>query len=121
VAAVAGLKTLEILRRPDSYALLREHGNTVIAALRTHLEKVGVAHQIVGDPVLFDVVFTGNPVSDYRDTQKANSQQATQFNATLREQGILKGPAKWYSSLSLEVRDFDQTEAAIEKAAAALV
>jgi len=121
VAAVAGLKTLEILRRPDSYALLREHGNTVIAALRTHLEKVGVAHQIVGDPVLFDVVFTGNPVSDYRDTQKANSQQAAQFNATLREQGILKGPAKWYSSLSLEVRDLDQTVAAIEKAAAALV
>ncbi len=63
IAAVAGLKTLEILRRPGSYEQIRATGKTIMGALTESLTKAGLAHQVVGDPVLFDVVFTEKSVA----------------------------------------------------------
>ncbi|MBO6511386.1 MAG: aminotransferase class III-fold pyridoxal phosphate-dependent enzyme, partial [Roseibium sp.] len=70
VASVAGLKILEILKRPGAYDTIRGHGERLMAAFANALNSQGVAHQIVGDPVLFDVVFTENPVKNYRDVLK---------------------------------------------------
>ncbi|MGI9433775.1 MAG: aspartate aminotransferase family protein, partial [Geminicoccaceae bacterium] len=102
LAAAAGLKTLEILRREGSYDLLRRSGETVIVALREHLSIADIPHQIVGDPVLFDVVFTGEPVADYRDVMRGNPEHAKRFNQHLRRQGILKPESKFYISLALD-------------------
>ena len=55
VAAVAGLKIMEILSRPGAYEKIRENGQTLMDALTRELSKAGHAHQIVGDPTLFDV------------------------------------------------------------------
>lgn len=117
LAAAAGLKTLEILRRDGAYEQLRKSGETVIAALREHLGAAGVSHQIVGDPVLFDVVFTGEPVIDYRGTMRGNAEHAKRFNQALREQGILKFDSKFYISLALTEDDLTQTVEAIAAAA----
>ena len=94
LAAAAGLKTLEILRRDGSYDRLRRSGETVMAALREHLSSADIPHQIVGDPVLFDVVFTGEPVVDYRSVMRGNADYAKQFNQHLRRRGILKPESK---------------------------
>lgn len=120
VAAVAGLKTMEILRRPGSYERLREIGNTLQGALVDSLSKRGIAHQIVGDPTLFDVVFTDAPVRNYRDWLKGDAGVNGQFNKVLREKGILKSPAKLYPCLALTEGDIAQTIEAIEAAAATL-
>ena len=101
VAAVAGLKTMEILRRPGSYERLREIGKTLQSALVDSLSKRGIPHQIVGDPTLFDVVFTDAPVRNYRDWLKGDASVNGQFNKVLREKGILKSPAKLYPCLAL--------------------
>ena len=118
LASVAGLKTLEVLKRPGSYETLYSHGERLMAAMSDPLSAHGIAHQIVGAPVLFDVVFTGHPVMNYRDMMKGDTGKAAIFNAAVREKGILKPGAKLYPHLALSEDDLQQTEAAFAYAAA---
>ena len=117
LASIAGLKTLEILRRPGAYETLYANGKRLMAAMSDPLTEHGIPHQIVGSPVLFDVVFTGDPVRDYRDIMKGDADSAAIFNAAVREKGILKPGAKLYPHLALTEEDLQQTEAAFAYAA----
>ena len=117
IAAVAGLKTMEILRRPGQYEQLIANGQTIMAALNEHLTAASVPHQVVGDPVLFDVVFSPKEVVDYRGVLAGDVETAKRFNALLREQGIFKSDSKWYPSLALGEEDLSKTVSAIERAA----
>jgi len=116
VAAAAGLKTLEILRRDGSYEALRTTGTCIMDMLRAGADRAGVNATIVGDPVLFDIVFKPAPVLTYRDTLAADSTHQKIFNDVLREEGILKAPMKFYASLAHTKADLDATERAITKA-----
>lgn len=120
VAAVAGLKTLEILRRPGSYEMLRATGQSLMDHLDTSLRTAGVQATVVGDPVLFDVVFVDGEVRDYRDTLRGDIRLMTRFNALLRDEGVLKAPSKYYISLAHEAEEIDWSKNAITAAAAAL-
>ncbi|MGI9499753.1 MAG: aspartate aminotransferase family protein, partial [Geminicoccaceae bacterium] len=120
LAAAAGLKTLEILRRPGVYEQLRRSGDTVIAALRKYLTEAGVQYRIVGDPVLFDVVFSRDEVSDYRSFMRGDIDLTKRFNHHLRDRGILKPESKFYISLALDDDDLDRTVEAIAYAASRL-
>ncbi len=113
VASVAGLKTMEILRRPGTYEAMRESGAFIMETLRKNLGGAGIAHQIVGDETLFDVIFTDRPVKNYRDIFQADGAKQKQFNVHLREKGLLKSDAKTYVSLALTQEDLDQTADAI--------
>ena len=120
IAAVAGLKTLEILARPGQFETLRATGLRIQQALTTALGSAGVPFQLVGDPVLFDVIFMDQPVLDYRDLARADKALQARFNGVLRDRGILKSPAKIYPHLALTEEDLQQTETAITAAAAAV-
>lgn len=120
VASVAGLKTLEILKRPGVYETLRSKGEQLMASYVKHLSRVGVDHQIVGEPMLFDVVFTDQPVQNYRDVLKGNPAPAKAVNQSLRASGILKPDSKLYAHLALTEADLEQTDHALEKAANAI-
>ncbi|OBY28918.1 aspartate aminotransferase family protein [Leisingera sp. JC1] len=120
VAAVAGLKTMEVLRREGAYDKLNRTGQRLMQMTSAALEESGVPFQIVGEPALFEVVFTDAKVRDYRDTQAGNAERTKRYNAVLRQEGIFKSPGKTYPSLALTDEDLEQTEAAIRKASAAL-
>lgn len=120
VAAVAGLKTLEILKRPGAHETLRETGRTVMKMIGTHLTEAGIAHQIVGDPTLFDVVFSQTPISDYRDVLQAEAARNTAFNTAIRAEGVFKSPGKLYPSLAIDDQDLEWTDHAIRKATASI-
>src|SRR5712671_3126375 len=98
VAAAAGLATLAILRRPGAYAQIHGTGKELMGALGDLLKSAGIAAQISGEPPLFDVVFTDEPIRDYRSTLTGDPAMARRFNALLREHGILKGEQKYYIS-----------------------
>jgi len=116
VAAAAGLKTLEILRRPGTYETLRATGRRLMSKLEAEAARLRLVATVVGDPVLFDVVFADAPVVDYRACLKANSDRQDSFNRSLRRNGILKAPMKFYPSLALSEDDVVTTEAAIAAA-----
>ena len=113
VAAVAGMKTMEILRRDGSYQRIADCGNALMDSFRENLDKASVPYQIVGEPCLFDIVFTDNKVQNYRDILGANRQLSTRFNQLLRAQGIFKSPNKTYPHLALSDDDLQITFDAI--------
>ncbi len=120
LASVAGLKTMEILRRPGQYDKLRSFGRRLMDSMAKHLGAAGFAHQIVGDETLFDVVFTDKPVTNYRDVFGADAARNARFNAMLREKGLLKSPGKTYACLALSEADMEQIDDAIAYAAGRL-
>ena len=120
VASVAGLKTMEILAREGAYDKLRQIGQTLQDMQSDALNKAGIAHQICGDPTLFDIYFTANDCTDYRNAQHADPSVNARYNAVLREHGIFKAPAKLYPSLAVTEDDLAQTRDAVEKAVAAI-
>jgi glutamate-1-semialdehyde 2,1-aminomutase len=100
VAAAAGLATMAILRRPGAYEQIHATGRELMGALGELLKAAGIPAQISGEPPLFDVVFTDEPVRDYRGTLRGDADKMRHFNTLLRERGILKGESKYYISLA---------------------
>ena len=120
VAAVAGLKTMEVLRRPGQYDALRQSGELLMGMIRTALGDLEVPHTICGDATLFDVFFTGQACVDYRSAHHDDPKRNALWNAVLRDHGIFKSPGKLYPSLALTERDLAQTQAGINAAARAI-
>lgn len=120
VAAVAGLATLAILERPDSYERIFATGRTLMEGLARSLKDAGVPARVTGEPPLFDVVFTSGAVDDYRGTLAGDAATARRFNGLLRERGVFKGESKYYVSLAHDEADVTQTLDAFASAAAEL-
>ena len=110
VAAVAGLATLEVLRRPGTYERVFAAGRRLMNSLERMLKEAGLPGQVLGEPPLFDVVFTDVPVRDYRGMLTADAQMARRFNQLLRAQGIMKGESKYYISTAHDEADFKHLE-----------
>ena len=119
-ASGAGLATLEILRRPGAYEQVFATGRTLMAALSDLLKRSGLKAQVIGEPPLFDIIFTDQPVKDYRDTLKGDAAMLKRFNQLLRARGIMKGESKYYVSLAHTQADVDHTIAAWTEAVAEL-
>jgi len=113
VAAVAGLKTMEILRRDNNYKKLFEIGEQLMNLFREQLDKTGHAYQLCGDPTLFDVVFSDASLVDYRASLTADTQKNMRFNQALREHGVFKSPGKLYPSLVIDDDDLQVTQDAL--------
>jgi glutamate-1-semialdehyde 2,1-aminomutase len=120
VAAVAGLKTMEILRRPGTYERVFATGRALWQGLEERIRRAGLPAQVVGEPPLFDVVFATGEMRDYRAVARGDKDMAAHFNRHLRQGGILKGESKYYLSTAHEARDVEQTLAAFDAAIAAL-
>ncbi|MEM7237378.1 MAG: aminotransferase class III-fold pyridoxal phosphate-dependent enzyme, partial [Pseudomonadota bacterium] len=120
IASVAGLKTLEILRRDGAYDTLRGNGKRLMGLIETALTKAGQPFQIVGDPVLFEVVFNPQRVRDYRGTLAGDSRLSGIYNRSLRAHGVFKSDGKTYPHLALSEVDMEILEEAIEAAGEAV-
>jgi glutamate-1-semialdehyde 2,1-aminomutase len=114
VAAAAGLATLDILRRPGAYEQIFATGRELMSTLSQLLREAGIPAQLMGEPPLFEVVFTTdpNPIRDYAGTLHGDMTIARRFNALLRERGILKGEQKYYVSLAHTAADIRHTREA---------
>ena len=120
VAAAAGLATLAILRRSGAYERLFATGRELMRSLDELLKSAGIAAQLTGEPPLFDVVFSGEVVRDYRGTLRGDAALLRRFNALLRERGVLKGEQKYYVSLAHAEDDVRHTIESWKSAIAAL-
>jgi glutamate-1-semialdehyde 2,1-aminomutase len=108
VAAAAGLKCLEILRRPGAYEHVFKIGGAMMEGLGGMLRDAGLNAQVIGAPVMFDVIFAGGEVSDYRATLRADAAPTRRFNQAVRASGVLKSDSKCYVGLchtEADVRD----------------
>jgi glutamate-1-semialdehyde 2,1-aminomutase len=116
VAAAAGLKTLEVLRRPGMYERAFATGRALMQGMEERIAEAGLPAQIVGEPPLFDVVYADGAIADYRATLRADRAVQVHVNRVLREAGIMKGESKFYVSVAHETRDVEQTLEAFGRA-----
>jgi glutamate-1-semialdehyde 2,1-aminomutase len=120
VAAAAGLKTLEILKRPGAYETIFATGRALMEGFDKILQAAGVKARVVGDAPMFDLVFSERPVNDYRSAI-GDQDAMKRLNGLLRERGILKGDSKYYVSLAHTAEDVRFTLDAFASATAAFV
>jgi glutamate-1-semialdehyde 2,1-aminomutase len=120
VASVAGLATLEVLRRPGAYDEVFARGRRMMAGLTDALRRHGVAGQVVGEPVLFDVVYAEGDIRNHRDTLRADTAVQAAVNRHLRANGVMKGDSKYYLSTAHTDADVDRTLALFDEALGAL-
>jgi glutamate-1-semialdehyde 2,1-aminomutase len=120
IAAVAGLATLAELRKPGAYETIHGTGTRLMAGLGDLVQRSGLPAQVVGEPVVFDVVFTAEPVTDYRSLQKADGALARAFTTELIKRGVVKNTQKMYVSLVHSDADAARTLQACEDALKAL-
>ncbi len=116
IAAVAGLATLAELRKPGAYETLHGTGRRLMAGLAELARKSGLPAQVVGEPVVFDILFTSEPVTDYRSLQKADGALARTFTTELIKRGVVKNTQKMYMSLAHTDADVARTLQACEDA-----
>ena len=109
VAAVAGLATLEILKREGTYERLFATGRQVKDALQRLLNEGEIPAQVVGEATMFDVFFTETEITDYRSTLTADKQMLRRFNQLLLERGVFKADSKYYVSTAHNRDDTDHT------------
>ena len=118
IAATAGLATLGVLREDDAYGRLFDNGRQLMDGLANAMRDAGVEAQICGEPCLFDIVFTSQPIVDYWSWESGDKARTAHFNAVLRERGVIKGTSKFYVSVAHTQDDIDHTIGAFEAAAA---
>ena len=117
VAAAAGLKTLEILKREGTYERLFATGKRLKDELQRILDEAELPANVTGEPPLFDVYFTRDEITDYRSTLTADKQLMARFNELMLSNGILKGDSKFYVSVAHTAKDVQQTLDAFAAAA----
>jgi glutamate-1-semialdehyde 2,1-aminomutase len=120
VAAVAGLATLQQLHQEGTYRQLFSMGHRLRLGLADLLKQFGLPGQVVGEDPLFDVVFTDEPVNDYRGVLTQNRELVRRFNAELLMRGILKGSSKMYMSVVHTAADVEQTLTAVRESFAVM-
>ena len=120
VAAVAGLATLAILRQPGAYERLFATGTAIRQGLARSLADAGFAVQVLGEPPMFDAVFSASPVHDYRGVLAADTGLSKRFNALVRERGVFKSAGKIYVFLAHDEADVSHAIQAFAGAAQAL-
>jgi glutamate-1-semialdehyde 2,1-aminomutase len=109
LAAVAGLSTLQVLRREGTYERLFATGRQVKDALQRLLDEAEIPAQVLGEAPMFDVFFTETEITDYRSTLGADKQMVGHFNKLLAERGVFKGDTKYYVSTAHTQDDVDFT------------
>ena len=114
IAAAAGLKTMEVLKRDGMFAKLHQRGQEIMDCMSECFKRANIHHRIVGDSSLFDVLFINEDVNNYRNSIKADVKLNACFNQGLRKRKIFKASAKLYPSLALTDEDIYHTKEAIK-------
>ena len=115
IACAAGLATLAVMRESDTYPKLHGAGAAIRTALIDICNETGVPVQSCGEDAIFDVYFSEQPISNYRDTLSADGAMMTRFNTGLLERGVLKGAQKYYPSAVHSDTDIEKTIEAIRE------
>jgi glutamate-1-semialdehyde 2,1-aminomutase len=119
VAAVAGLATLDVLQRPGAYEKAFATGRTLMENFARIIAENNLPAQVIGVPVLFDVIYTTGEIRDYRATLRADAELQKRINTRLRAAGVLKGDTKFYASVAHDAADIRKTTDAFAAAVAA--
>lgn len=112
LAMAAGIKTLEILKRPGSY----EHLDKVTSKLVNGIIAAGkeYGHPICGGSIsgMFGFFFTNGPVNNFVDASKSDLKKFAKWHRMMLERGIYLAPSQYeagFTSLAHTDEDIEHT------------
>jgi glutamate-1-semialdehyde 2,1-aminomutase len=110
LAVTAGLKTLEILRRPGSYERLENTTRKLTEGLREKADQSGVPVTINRVGSMFTVFFTADAVTDYASARRSDTARFAKFFRSLLARGVYFPPSQFEAAfVSLAHSDEDVT------------
>ena len=123
LAVAAGLKTLEILRRPGTYEQLETIAAAVEAIFREEAQAASEPMTIQRVGSMLTPFFVDHPVRTWSDAEKADVARFGRFHAGLLQHGVYWPPAQFeagFISLAHDAALLERTRSAIKASLAAL-
>lgn len=111
LAMAAGLKTLELLRRPGAYERLDHLSQIVADAWLDGARAAGIPACVNRVGSMFTLFFQDGPVTDYTSAKRSDLQRFAAFFRGMRARGVSLPPSQFeaaFTSLALSESDVDQ-------------
>ena len=102
ISTAAARAALGVFREPDCYRRLRDLGRYLRNGMRQVLEEHQEQAQVIGDGPLAQVVFSAEPVNDYRSTRRGDGTKGRALMLALFRRKIFLNPmgTKLYLSVA---------------------
>ncbi|NEO31709.1 MAG: glutamate-1-semialdehyde 2,1-aminomutase [Symploca sp. SIO3C6] len=118
LAMTAGIKTLELLKKPGTYEQLDRITKKLSAGLLQIAKETG--HESCGGQIsaMFGLFFTAGPVHNYEDAKKSDLAKFSRFHRGMLEHGIYLAPSQFeagFTSLAHTDEDIEKTLAAAKE------
>ncbi|MDJ0682414.1 MAG: glutamate-1-semialdehyde 2,1-aminomutase [Xenococcaceae cyanobacterium MO_167.B52] len=112
LAMTAGIKTLELLRKPGTYEQLDRITKKLAEGMLQVAKEAG--HEVVGGQLsaMFGMFFTSTPVHNYDDAKTSDLKKFGRFHRGMLERGIYLAPSQFeagFTSLAHTNEDIEQT------------
>ena len=112
LAMIAGIKTMEILKRPGSYEHLEKVTSKLIAGILAAGKEFG--HPICGGSIsgMFGFFFTDGPVNNFADASKSDLKKFARWHRMMLERGVYLAPSQYeagFIGLAHTEADIDRT------------
>jgi glutamate-1-semialdehyde 2,1-aminomutase len=112
LAMAAGIKTLEILKRPGSYEHLEKITKKLIQGILAAGKEFG--HAVSGDSIsgMFGFFFTEGPVNSFKDAAKSDLKKFARWHRMMLERGVYLAPSQYeagFTSLAHTEEDINNT------------
>ncbi len=120
LALAAGLKTLEILRRPGAYGRLEELGARLQSGLAAAAAAADIPACINRVGSMLTLFFCPGPVRSYEEAKAADTARFGRFFGAMRDGGVFLPPSQFeamFVSLAHSEAEVDQV---VDRAAEAL-
>lgn len=111
IAMVAGYTTINKLTS-DSYNYIEELSDRLIQGLKTVARKSNIALRTTKAGTMIGLSFTDNPLQNFDDARKIDSEMFRRFYVEMLKQGILLPPSQYESiflSTAHSIHDIDET------------
>jgi len=110
LAMVAGIKTMEILRRPGSYEHLTKHTERLIAGILA--EGTAAGHDVCGGSIsgMFGFFFCKGPVQCFEDATASDTDKFGRWHRGMLKRGVYLAPSQYeagFMSLAHTEEDVD--------------
>ncbi len=123
LAVAAGLKTLELLRRPGVYGRLEALTEKLATGLAVEARRAGVAVTVNRVGSMFTLFFTTEPVVDFASAKESDTAAFGRFFRCLLDQGVYFPPSQFeaaFVSTSHSEADINDTIRSAAQAFASL-
>jgi len=116
LAVTAGLKTLEILRRPGIYERLEGVSSHLAGELATAAAKAGVPLTVNRVGSMFTCFFTNDSVTDYASAKKADTARFARFFRSLLGRSVYFPPSQFEAAFVSTAHDESDIARTLEAA-----